>query len=143
MDRYKLDNNLQEGYRQLFSRQQFDIMVTLRFEYESSRFRNVCPQLNEFTRKLTKSRRDQVAGYFIYNTLKHPHAHLLLFAKKSSLADLTSVEAESLWTRGSAYVSEAVDGGAPFYAALNITPNAQDCYEVFFYNKRLLKKNRS
>lgn len=143
MDRYKLNNNLQEGYRQLFSRQQFDIMVTLRFEYESSRYRNVSRQLNEFTRDLAKSRRDQVAGYIIYNTLKHPHAHLLLFGKKASLVDLTSVEAESLWTRGSAYVSTVVDGGASFYAALNITPNAPDCYEVLFYNTRLLKKNES
>ena len=72
MGSHKLHNAIQDGYHQLFSRHKFDIMVTLRFEHESYRNRDVTKHLREFVRELAKSRKDQIAGYFIYNTLKHP-----------------------------------------------------------------------
>lgn len=139
----KLNNLIQEGYRQLFSRHKFDIMVTLRFEHKSYRYRDVSKHLKEFARELAKSRKDQVAGYFIFNALKHPHAHLILFGKKKHLGDVTTSTAETLWKYGSAHACEATDDGVSFYAALNITPHAQELYSVIPYNLRLLKKKQT
>lgn len=140
MDKYRLHNNVQEGYRQLFSNHQYDIMVTLRFEYESYRGRNVLRHLQEFVRNLAKLSKDQVAGYSVVNTFKHPHVHLLLFGNKQPLAKVTTSVAESLWRYGSADVRRVLNEGAAFYTALNITPHAQDQYGVYFHNTRLLKR---
>ncbi len=136
----KLNNELQEGFRQLFVRNDYAIMVTLRFEHQSYRGKHVHKYLAEFVRNIAKSRKTQVAGYGVFNSLKHPHAHLLLFAKTATLEDISNSEAETFWRYGAAHICQVSDDGAAFYIALNITPNAQDLYDVFPFNIRLLNK---
>ncbi len=142
MELHQLRNKVQEGYRQLFSRHQFDIAVTLRFEHASYSNREVLSHVQEFVRELAKHSKDQVAGYSVVNTLGHPHAHLLLLGKNRSLAGVNTAVAESLWNYGSALSRGVYSGGAASYAALNITPNAPDCSAVYFHNKRLLKRTQ-
>ena len=137
----RLINEVQEGFRHLFARHHYDIMVTLRFEYQSFRGRHVHKYLAEFARNVAKSRKTQVAGYAIFNSLKHPHAHLLLFGKTATLEEISNSEVEAFWRYGAAHVCQVNDDGAAFYVALNITPGAQDLYDVFHFNKRLLNKS--
>ncbi len=76
------------------------------------------------------------------NGHKHPHCHLLLFAKTGSIANVTTQEVEALWRYGSAKARPYEEEGAFIYAALNITPNRPGLYNVFDFNRRLLKKAR-
>lgn len=140
MDSSRLRNELQEAFRQLFVRHQYEIMVTLRFEHQSIRGKNVHKYLGEFTRNVAKSRKTQVAGHGVFNCLNHPHAHLLLFGKSTTLGNVTNSEAEAFWPYGSAHVSRVEDEGAAQYSAINITPHAQDLYDVIPFNVRLLNK---
>ena len=142
MKQERLWNELQEGYRQFLLSYPYEIMMTVHFG--KMRFRNetVNKVLKQFMTKVAKYSKTQIACLGIYNTLRSPHAHLLLFGKKRTLKCLLKEDIDKLWRFGSVFINYDPDKNAAFYTALNVTPHLQDKFEPFFYNYKMLKKSR-
>lgn len=117
-------------------------MVTLRFEHEGASLYRAFDKVNVFVRTLAKTYRTQIAAFAVVNTFKNPHAHLLLLSGRRCLSGLTTYEVDRMWGHGSAHARRCEDEGAGIYAAINITPNKPDCFDVFWINNRLLAKTR-
>jgi hypothetical protein len=79
---------------------------------------------------------------------------LFIFSVHDNLKTLAEVDVDRLWTHGNITIrtrnsegdfsSEQSDyeqeNWISGYLGKNITPNAPDSYDVFFYNKRMLRK---
>jgi|GEM_PF-6627845 len=138
----RLWNELQEGYRQFLLSYPYEIMVTIHFGKMRFREETANKVLKQFMTKVAKYSKTQIACIGIYNILKSPHAHLLIFGKKGTLRSLLKKDIDKLWRYGSVHINPNTDEGAAFYVATNVTPHLQDRYELFFYNLRMLKKHR-
>lgn len=142
MQEDRMRSDLQEGYRQLFSSYPFEVMITVQFGNRPVRKETAYKLLKELVTKIAKSRKTQVSGFAVYNTLKSSHAHMLLLGKTRQIKDVLQSEVDKFWKFGTVNVKEVVDNGASFYVALNITPNCYEKSDLFFFNMRVLKKYR-
>jgi hypothetical protein len=142
MNEQRMRNSLQEGYRQLFSSYPNEVMITLHFGRRIVRNETAYKYLRAFVTKVEKFRKTQIAGFAVYNNLRSPHAHMLLFGKSKKINNLLNGEMEKFWGLGSVHVENEIDAGAAFYLAQNITSNCPEKSDVFPFNMRELKKYR-
>lgn len=133
-------HEVQEAYAQMFQRYPQEVMITLRLEKISTNSVSAYDMAKEFVRKIAKKYKTQIVGAAVFNCLRHPHIHMLIAGHSVSINDLTLPEVERLWSYGSAFVRPCWDDGGARYLALNITPHADDKWDNYFFNKRLLKR---
>ncbi len=133
-------HKVQEGYAEMFKNVPQEVMITLRCEHGSVNAYLAYHKAKEFVRMIAKQYRTQIVGVAVFNNLRHPHIHMLLAGNSVSIRDLTIQTVERLWGYGSSFVKPCWDNGGARYLALNITPHADDKWEEYFFNLRLLKK---
>jgi len=134
----------QKNYAEWLEQYPIQVMITLslRDKHINLSKEDTRKSSSIFIRNLSKQRKCQIAGIILYNEFRRKHLHLFLFSIKGDLQSLINSDIAHLWIYGNSCVTVKFSKGIFEYAGRNITPNESDKYDVFYYNKRKLKKSR-
>jgi hypothetical protein len=136
---------LRTAYTDFLSRYPFEWFATLTFKNE------VSPQAAKkhflkWVRKLCIGEHLRVAALIIYNRASYPHLHALMLGRNRDGKTLNDASIERWQEEWSSYrygckIRQVYDlEGASRYIAKNIATYQDNLYELFSYNKKLLKK---